>query len=63
MSTPFVPPTLSFWASHLALSCATVNASRPVFGDAFLLFAAGEHAQGRFEGHDHPVYGCLRAYQ
>ena len=42
MSTPFVPPALSFWASHLALSCATVNASRPVFGgDAFLLFAAG----------------------
>jgi hypothetical protein len=25
--------------------------------------AAGEHAQGRFEGHDDPVYGCLRAYQ
>ncbi len=21
--------------------------------------AAGEHAQGLFEGHDHPVYGCL----
>jgi hypothetical protein len=21
--------------------------------------AAGEHAQGQFEGHDHPVYGCL----
>ena len=21
---------------------------------------AGEHAQGQFEGHDHPVYGCLR---
>ena len=25
--------------------------------------AAGEHAQGLFEGHDHPVYGCLRDYQ
>ena len=25
--------------------------------------AAGEHAQGRFEGHDDPVYGCLRDYQ
>ena len=22
--------------------------------------AAGEDAQGQFEGHDHPVYGCLR---
>ena len=22
--------------------------------------AAGEHAQGQFEGHDDPVYGCLR---
>ena len=25
--------------------------------------AAGEDAQGLFEGHDHPLYGCLRDYQ